>query len=324
MKKYLFALLVGICSQITPLVAQVKVSQVEVWGLPSGLTRESFVAALNQKKATVCMAAIRPMGYKDAQVIWLDDDQYLVTLRSDTGTPYRTVAAPAPRVSAQLNAAMQLKQLQSLEFQMARRSLFASQAQDTAALTVIRRKYPRYQAARYAEALRLLQTPRPVTVAQCVDVLRSAAPDSVREKALVQASSQLHTAAEVYQLLPFLRDPNLGVGTLQLVQTFFNYHAVESSDWPRLLPECVQALNTPDPIVAAGVATFLYEQKVPRQYAPQLMGQGSATIRDILRGKHPSLEVFKQPVYPLLSYLAASSITNAQDGLAYLSSFTGR
>ncbi|TGD79572.1 hypothetical protein [Hymenobacter wooponensis] len=324
MKKYLFALLMGVCSQVTPSVAQIKASQVEVWGLPSGQTRENFVAALNHKKATVCMAAIRPMGYKDAQVIWLDDDQYLVTLRSDTGTPYRTAAAPDPRVAAQLNAAMHLKQLQSLEFQMARKSLFAALAQDTAAVTAIRRKYPRYQAARYAEALRLLQTSRPLTVAQCVAVLHSAAPDSVREKALVQAGSQVHTAAEVYQLLPFLRDPNLGVATLQLVQTFFNYHAVGPTDWPQVVPEYIQALNAPDPIVVAGLATFLYEQKVPRHYAPQLMGQGSTTIREILLGQHATLSVFKQPIYPLLSYLSGSAIANDPAGLAYVATFIKR
>ncbi|TGE06260.1 hypothetical protein [Hymenobacter fodinae] len=324
MRKYFFALLMGLWSQATPSDAQIKPSDVEVWGLPSGLTREDFVAALNQKKATVCMAAIRPMGYKDAQVIWLSDDQYLVTLRSDTGTPYRTAAPPDPRVVSQLNAILSMKQFQSLEFQMARRSLFAARAQDTAAVAVVRRKYPHHQAARYAEALRLLQAPRPLTVAQAVAVLRSAAPDSVREKALVQAGSQARTAADMYQLLPFLRDPNLGVGTLQLVQGFLRYHPVKPADWPRILPQCVQALNTPDPVVAARVATFLYEQKVPRQYAPELMGQGSNTIREILRGEHPSLEVFKQPMYPLLSYLAGSSITTFQDGIAYLSSFRGR
>jgi hypothetical protein len=324
MKKYFFGLLGLLLGQVTPTTAQIKSADVEVWGLPAGLTRDDFVATLNQKKATVCMATIRPMGYKEAQVLWLADDQYLVALRSDSGTPYRTAAAPAPHVVAQLNNAMILKQFQSLEFQMARRSLYAVRAQDTAAVAAVKRKYPGHQASRYAEALQLLQATRPLTVAQCVAVLRSAAPDSVREKALVQAGSRVHTAAEMYTLLPFLRDPNLGIGTLQLVQGFFRYHAIRATDWPSILPECVQALNTPDPIVAAGLATFLYEHNVPRQYAPQLMGQGSTTIREILRGKHPGIEVFKQPLYPLLSYLAGSSITTAPDGLAYLSSFRGR
>ncbi|SNR60194.1 hypothetical protein [Hymenobacter mucosus] len=322
MKKYFLALLVGLCSQITPAAAQIKSSEVEIWGLPTGLTRESFVAALNEKKATVCMAAIRPMGYKDAQVIWLADDQWLVTLRSDTGKPYRTTAAPAPSVVAQLNAAMHIQQLHNPEFQMARKMLFAVRAQDTAAVAAIRRKYPRHQAARYAASLRLLQAPNPLTVAQCVAVLHSAAPDSVREKALVQAGSRARTATEVYQLLPFLRDPNLGIATLQLVQGFFRYHPIALQDWPQVLPDYVQALNAPDPTMVAGLSAFLYEHKVPRQYAQQLMTQGSTTIREILQGQHAELSVLKQPLYPLLSYLAGSSITSASAGLAYVATFT--
>jgi len=323
MKRYFIGVLAYLGSAVAPAAAQIKPSEVEVWGLPSGTTREGFVTALNQKKQTVCMAAIRPMGYPEAQVIWLDSIS-LVTLRSDAGKPIRTNKAPKAAVVMQLNSFLILKQMHTPEFQMAWRSLYAVQRQDTAALNRIQRKVPRHQAATYTALLQQLQAPSKLTFGECLTVLRSAAPDSVREKALVRASSVVQTRTEVNQLLPFLRDPDLGTQTLQIARNFCKYHPVVATEWRSAVGDYAQALSTPNPIVVAGLASFLYEQKVPRQFEAQLMTPGALTMQEVLRGQHPSLRVFKQQLYPLLSYLSGAPISSDAQGLAYLEKFGRR
>src|SRR3984893_16295689 len=61
--------------------AQMDTTNVEIWGIPKGYTESSYLQVLNQKKLTQCMASLRPAGFKDANVLGLDNLR-LITLRN--------------------------------------------------------------------------------------------------------------------------------------------------------------------------------------------------------------------------------------------------
>ncbi|WP_460621698.1 hypothetical protein [Hymenobacter tenuis] len=304
-------------------LAQVKVSEVEIWGLPTGTTTADFVAKLNQNKQTVCMATIKPMGFPDATVIGLDNIM-LVTLRSQPARPCTSPNPVTPITLAQLNAAWPLRELHTMEFQAAFRALPATVAHDTAAVNGIRRKSSRLRDADFQAALAHLQRPEGLAFAEALAVLCSAAPDSVREKATAQLAARLQTPDQARQLLPYLRDSEVGGRLLQLVRGFYRYQPPSAAGWAPLMPEIVKGLNSPDPIVVSGLAMWLVEQHVPRTYTRQLLTNGATTQLEILHGKHPDLVVFKQQLYPLLSHLSSTEIRDEQAALAYLGKFQKR
>ncbi|UOQ77617.1 hypothetical protein MUN84_02705 [Hymenobacter sp. 5516J-16] len=278
---------------------------------------------LNRRKETVCMAAIRPLGYPDAKVIVLPTIM-LVTLRSQPTPPCRAQTQADVQVISQLNAAWQMRQLHTPEFQVAFKSLPAVRMPDTAAVRALRRKAPRLNQVRYEAALQQLQRQVGLTFEQAVAALCYATTDTVREKAVAQAASRLQSAVQAQQLLPFLRDASAGVQVMQLLRGYYRYHPPTTAEWARLMPELVAGLTTPDPIVATGLATWLTEQQVPRTYARQLLTKGAITQLEILHGRHPDLVVFKQQLYPFLSYLSATEIRTEQAALAYLGQFQPR
>lgn len=304
-------------------LAQVKASEVEIWGLPRGTTAADFVAKLNQNKQTVCMAAIKPMGFPDANVIGLDNIM-LVTLRSQPARPCPVPNPVASSALAQLNAAWPLRELHTMGFQAAFRALPAAIAHDTAAVNTIRRKSARLQPADFQAALAHLQRPGGLAFEDALAVLCSTAPDSVREKATAQLASRLQTPDQARQLLPYLRDSEVGGRLFQLVRGFYRYQPPSAAGWDSIMPEIVKGLNSPDPIIASGLAMWLAEQHVPRTYTRQLLTNGAITQLEILRGQHPDLAVFKQQLYPLLSYLSATDIRTDQAALAYLGKFQKR
>ncbi|MDF7812016.1 hypothetical protein [Hymenobacter sp. YC55] len=315
-----FVLVVSLVCGCLQASAQIKVEEVEVWGLPVGMSAQNLVDALNRNKQTVCEAAIRPMGFKEANVFGMDHIS-LVTLRSAESQPCEKGSTPNVAISHQLNNTFMIKQLHTAEFQQALTSLYANQANDSAAVRAIQKRFVRTTTSIYQAMLRKLQTPNQLTIPQCMAVLCSTAADTVREKALVQIATKLRVEADAHQLVPFMQDPLIGTWAMQAVRGYFKYHSVPPTNWAKVLPAYIQALNAPNPTVTTMLAIMLAQHQIPRQLAPRILTNGAVTMHEILHGKHPELVVFKQQLYPLLSYLSATEIRDETAALAYLSQF---
>lgn len=315
-----FVLLVGLVCSCLQASAQIKVEKVEVWGLPAGMSAQNLVDALNRDKQTVCEAAIRQTGFKEANVFVMNTIS-LITLRSAGSQPCEKGSTPNVTISRQLNNTFMIRQLHTGAFQQALNSFYAIQANDTAAVRAIHKRFAHTTTTIYQALLRQLQTPNQLTIPQCMAVLCSNAADTLREKALIQIATKLRVEADAHQLVPFMQDPVIGTWAMQAVRGFFKYHRVAPTSWTKVLPVYVQALNAPNPAVTTVLAAMLEQQQVPLQLATEILTNGAVTMREILHGKHPDLVVFKQQLYPLLTYLSATEIRNETAALAYLKQF---
>lgn len=303
--------------------AQVDTADLEIWGLSKPMTKTKFVDILNEKKMHVCMADIRPLGFKDANVIGMESI-YLVTLRSEpkydfNRSKFENVASQAIN---RFQRSLELPNSHTLEQQLAFKNHFANQYNDTATENLNFKKAQSFDTTSYLTSIKILSTQNSFSTNDCLAALYYSKVDSIKEKALIAYLSKVKNNEDILRLLPFLLDNDVDLFVANILKNYFKYNTMSLQDWNEYSSDWIRAMNSPSPTVTFFITDILTQQKMPLKYRKEVLQIGSLTLKEILQGQHQDIVFYKQKIYPFLTYITNKDFsTDWREWERYLQSY---
>jgi hypothetical protein len=299
---------------------QIVATDLEVWGLPKGMSKDSFVNQLNEKQLKICMADIRPFGFKDANVIGMDNI-YLVTLRPIPNHDFdkNSFKKIQEKAISKIQNAIDIDNLHSKEIQLAIRNVFAEQHNDTASINVNFEKAQPFDKNKYLLAINAFNRENKYSKNECIAALYFSKVDSIKEKALIAYIPKIKTNDDMLSLLPFLLDNNVDTYVANLLKNYFKYNSISKTEWNRYVKNFSHVLNSPSPTVCFFVTDILKQQKIPKEFKTEILKNGSVTIKEILQGQHSDIDFYKHKIFPFLTYVTYKDYeNNAKKWLNYI------
>lgn len=284
--------------------AQVDTADLEIWGLSKPMTKNKFVDILNDKKMHVCMADIRPLGFKDANVIGMENI-YLVTLRTEPKynfdkSRFKQIADKAMK---KFQKSSEIANSHTFEEQLALKNYFPKKYNDSATVNSNLRKPQAFDTANYLASLKVLSIQNTFSTEECLATLYYSKSDSLKEKALIAYLPKVKNNEDVLQLLPFLLDSDVDLFVANILKNYFKYNTMSLQDWNEYGSDWIRVMNSPSPTVTFFVTDILTQQKMPLKYKKEVLQNGSLTLKEILQGQHQDIVFYKQKIYPFLTYI---------------------
>lgn len=286
--------------------AQMDTAHVEIWGAPGGYSELSYMRFLNDKKVTPCMQDLKVFGYKEANVIGLENIR-LVLLRANPvysfspSTKKRQLYPPKKVIDLLYFG------IDNEEVNFVKQGYFHFLNKDSAAVDKAITLYQEYglqiNKEKVYKRFDLIRSLDSTDKDSCLYFLKFSNEARMKSAALLGYVAQARCKADMLAIFPFLLDFTVGDEANAYLIGYLDYNGLNAADWQRDHQMFVSTLNCPDPFRATALMELYQKENHCKRYAKQILAEGNLTIIEILKSRRRELDELRAKTVKFLTYL---------------------